>query len=106
MPESYDRLARASFHRRQHRRMQVLIALLLASAATLVVAITSGGAAWEVHLFADASLGVYVVLLREAKKRRDERSVKVRALKRRRSLEREDDVRFYEPVTAGGNHSN
>ena len=106
VPESYDRLARASFQRGQRRRIQILLALLLAALATFAVAFASGGAAWEVHLVSDASLGLYVVLLREAKRRRTERTVKVRTLRGRESREPEEEVRFYEPVQAMGNRSN
>jgi len=103
VPESYDRLTRASFQRGQRRRIQILIALTAAAAATFLVALTSGGAAWEVHLVTDASLGLYVVLLRETKKRRDERSRKVRKIGERAPRERADEVTFYEPVA--GNRS-
>ena len=105
VPESYDRLTRASYQRGQRHRTQILIALLLAALATFLVALSSGGAAWEVHLVTDASLGLYVVLLREAKKRRTERSTKVRAIPKRSTREDEEEVRFYEPVSAAANRS-
>lgn len=101
VPESRDRLARTSFQRGQRLRTRILICLLLTAAGTLAVAVASGGGAWEVHLGSDASLALYVVLLREAKKRRTERTEKVTKIGPRDK----EEVRFHEPVKAMGNRT-
>lgn len=95
VPESYDRLRRASYNRGQRRRQQILIALLLAAGLSGIAAIFAGGAAWEAHLALDASLAMYVMLLLEAKKRRTERTKKVRSLRRHASG---DEIEFHEPA--------
>lgn len=77
VPESRDRLARASFRRTQRRRKQILVALIASAALTFVAAVAAGGAFWELHLLLDLSLGVFVALLREAKHRREESASKV-----------------------------
>ncbi len=97
VPESYDRLRRASFRRGQKRRQQILLALCGAAAISFFAALVGGGAAWEAHLALDASLGLYVMLLLDAKRRRAERGTKVHALRRRQVPAREE-VAFYEPV--------
>jgi len=101
VPESYDRLAMSSFRRGQRRRTKILIALLAAALFTGLVAVFSGGGAWEVHLAVDFSLGLYVALLIEAKRRREESVTKLRSLESRRSA-REAEITFHEPVRAGG----
>ena len=100
VPESYDRLAKSSYRRRQQRRTKVLIALLAAAILTGVVAIFSGGGAWEVHLAVDLSLGLYVALLIEAKRRRVENGMKLRSLESRRAA-RQAELSFHEPARAG-----
>lgn len=99
VPESYDRLRRASFRRGQKRRQQILLALIGAAAISFLAALLSGGAAWEAHLALDASLALYVVLLLDAKRRRAERDTKVHTL-RRRQIPAREEVSFYEPVRA------
>lgn len=99
MPESYDRLRRASFRRGQKRRQQILLALIGAAAISFVAAFLAGGAAWEAHLALDASLALYVILLLDAKRRRAERDSKVHTL-RRRQIPAREEVAFYEPVRA------
>jgi membrane protein implicated in regulation of membrane protease activity len=101
VPESYARLAKGSFRRGQERRKKILIALLGAAAFTGVVAFFAGGAAWEVHLASDASLALYVALLIEAKRRRDEQGSKLRSIETRRRA-RQPEVTFQEPIRAGG----
>lgn len=100
VPESYDRLASSSFRRGQQRRTRIFIGLLIASLATGIVAVFAGGGSWEVHLAIDASLALYVGLLLEAKRRRNEQSLKLRSLEARRK--QEPVVTFHEPVRAGG----
>lgn len=104
VPESYDRLAKSSFRRRQQRRIKVLIALLAAAFVTGLVAISSGGGAWEVHLAVDLTLGLYVALLIESKRRRTENSTKLRSLTARRDA-RQAEVSFHEPARVGGRQS-
>lgn len=104
VPESYDRLASSSFRRGQQRRTRIFIGLLVASAATGVVAIFTGGGAWEVHLATDASLALYVGLLLAAKRRRSEQDMKLRSLEARRA--RHAPVIFHEPVRASGGRQN
>ena len=101
VPESYDRLALSSFRRGQRRRTKILIALLAAAVLTGMVAVVNGGGAWEVHLAVDLSLGLYVALLVEAKRRRSETVTKLRSLESRRTA-REPEITFHEPVRAGG----
>lgn len=100
VPESYERLATSSFRRAQQRRTRILIGLLVASAVTGVIAIFAGGGAWEVHLAMDGSLALYVALLLEAKRRRNEQGLKLRSLEARRA--QHAPVTFHEPVRAGG----
>ena len=100
-PESYDRLAMSSFRRGQRRRTKILIALLAAALLTGIVAVFNGGGSWEVHLAVDLSLGLYVALLIEAKRRRAESVTKLRTLESRRAA-REPEITFHEPARAGG----
>jgi hypothetical protein len=97
VPESQERLRRASFRRGQKRRQQILVALSTAAGISLIAALVAGGAAWEAHLAIDGSLALYVVLLLDAKRRRAERGSNVHAL-RRRQIPAREDVSFYEPV--------
>ena len=101
VPESYDRLAMSSFRRGQRRRTKILIALLAAALLTGIVAVFNGGGSWEVHLAVDLSLGLYVALLIEAKRRRAESVTKLRTLESRRAA-REPEITFHEPARAGG----
>jgi hypothetical protein len=95
VPESRNRLAKASLKRGQRRRIRILVWLLAVVGLSAVAALINGGL-WEAHLLADASLTVYCALLLEAKKRRLERLTKVRPLRRREP----EYVRFFEPVQA------
>lgn len=80
MPEDRDRLRGRSFRKGQRLRRRLLVLLLSASAASLLAAIVVGGAMWEIALAFVASLGIYVVLLLEAKRRRTERAEVVRRI--------------------------
>ncbi|MGH9194128.1 MAG: hypothetical protein ACRD1T_00110 [Acidimicrobiia bacterium] len=88
VPQSNDRLARASYARGQRRRLRIFMVLLALVSISFLLAIVSGGAAWEVNIAFDLSLAAYVALLIEARRRRTERALKVRSLaSRRRSAE-------------------
>lgn len=99
MPESPDRLQRAAFRRGQQRRARILVLLAAAAVSTLLLALVAGGAVWELQLACDASLALYVFLLLDAKKRRSEKTTKVRQIaKQREEVEPSERVDFYEPV--------
>lgn len=98
VPEPTEQRARAAFRRGQRRRRRILVLLATAALTSAGVAIVKGGPWWEVHLAADLALGLFVVLLLEAKRRRAERVAKVRRLERQPALE----FRFNEPVRATG----
>lgn len=83
VPARSDRLARAAYQRARVRRIRILAFLAVAAPLSGVVAIFAGGSMWEVHLAFDFSLGLYVALLIEAKRRRQERLTKVEPLGRR-----------------------
>ena len=104
MPESRDRLAQSSYRRSQERRTKVLIGLIAAAVLTGVIALLTGGGSWEVHLGMDALLALYVALLLETKRRRDERATKLRSLAARRKVRPE--ITFEDPVRAGGGRNN
>jgi hypothetical protein len=89
------RLARA-----RRRRLWVLVVMLLAAVGTAVAAAIVGDPMWEVHLGLNAALALYVGYLLESKRRREERAVKVRPLRRRR----EGDW-FDSATAAGGSRS-
>jgi hypothetical protein len=98
VPEATEQRARAAFRRGQRRRRRILGFLGLAAVVSGVVAAVKGGSWWELHLALDASLGLFVILLLEAKRRRAERASKVRRLERGPAL----DFRFNEPARATG----
>ena len=83
VPESGDRLAGRSFRKGQRTRRRILTFLLGAVFLSVGAAIFAGGALWELSLAFGLSLALYVSLLLEAKKRRDERTKKVRRLQAR-----------------------
>jgi hypothetical protein len=90
--------------RKQRRQRRVLGAVLLLAVASGVVALVREGIWLEVHVAIDAVLVIYAISLREAKRRREERSRKVRSIaagRRRRSR-----TNVPEPLqAAGGRHS-
>jgi hypothetical protein len=78
-----------SYRRSQRQRTWILLslgALVPSSAAAAVLA--QGNGWWEIHIACDFSFALYVALLLEAKKRRDERLKKVRPLATRGGLGR------------------
>ena len=80
VPQSRDRLERASFRRGQRRRKQILFALIAGVVATAIAAPLVGGPVWELQILLDASLALYVVLLVVAKQRRAELVRKLRTM--------------------------
>jgi hypothetical protein len=90
-PRSYEGLARASLRRAQRRRRRIFLGLVYTAVGTLLLALIAGGSAWELHVFVLASLALYVVLLREAKARQEERRQKVAGIATRRSPRRSFD---------------
>ncbi len=92
VPARSDRLARAAYQKQRLRRIRILAFLAAAAPVSGIVALFVGGPMWEVHLAFDFSLLLYVALLIEAKRRRQERLTKVEPLGRRdvASLYRDD----------------
>jgi membrane protein implicated in regulation of membrane protease activity len=68
--------------------------------ASAIAALVVGGPMWELQVFLDVSLLLYVVLLVVAKRRRAEVVRDLRSVQSRR--ERADEPRFLEPLQAGG----
>jgi hypothetical protein len=83
VPARSDRLARAAYQRQRLRRIRILAFLAVAAPLSGFVALLAGGSMWEVHIAFDFSLALYVALLVEAKRRRQERLTKVEPLGRR-----------------------
>ena len=100
VPQSRDRLERASFRRGQRRRKRILFALIAGVVATAIAAPLVGGPMWELQILLDVSLALYVVLLVVAKQRRAELVRKLRSMETRR--QGADETRFFEPLRAGG----
>ncbi|MGH2821364.1 MAG: hypothetical protein ACRDJ5_11990 [Actinomycetota bacterium] len=80
-----DRAARLSYTRTQERRARFLKILLKGAVASALAAVIWGGWLWELHIAVDLSLGVYVAMLVDAKRRRAETQQKVRSLQARRA---------------------
>ena len=87
VPARSDRLARAAYQRQRLRRIRILAFLGVAAPLSGIVALLAGGSMWEVHIAFDFSLALYVALLIEAKRRRQERLTKVEPLGRRDTAE-------------------
>ena len=111
VPQSRDRLERASFRRGQRRRRRILLALIAGVVVSAVVAPIVGGPVWELQILLDASLALYAVLLVVAKQRRAELVKRLRSMESRRSVESTrsmesrqtvEEPRFFEPLRAGG----
>lgn len=95
VPARSDRLARAAYQKQRLRRIRILAFLAAAAPLSGLVALFTGGSMWEVHIAFDFSLVLYVALLVEAKRRRQERLTKVEPLGRRdmvAALYDEDEV--------------
>ncbi|HEX2240052.1 MAG TPA: hypothetical protein VHJ82_02750 [Actinomycetota bacterium] len=89
VPAAGSRYGRRSFRRTQARRIRVLQFLLGAVAITLLAALYGGEGIWEIQLLTDLALIGYVVFLLEAKRRRQDRVVKVPARAVRTTRHRE-----------------
>lgn len=85
VPEPYESQASRSHRRAQRRRVRIFISLVAAAGLSGAVALFSGGGMWEVNLAFDASLALYVALLLELKRQREERERKVRRISSRRA---------------------
>ena len=74
----------------------MLVALLLLAVASGIVALAREGVWLEVHVAIDAVTILYAISLREAKRRRHERSRKVRSIaaRRRRRLRTDNEERL------------
>jgi hypothetical protein len=103
VPQSRDRLERAAFRRGQRRRTRILLALMAGVGATAVAAPLVGGPMWELQIFLDVSLALYVVLLVVAKQRRAELVKNLQSREDRRP--KVEEAHFFEPLRAGG-HGN
>ena len=64
------------------------------------MALAWGGGWWEVHLAIDVSIAIYLVLLLETKRRREERLRKVRPLATRRPVARREHAARLRASTA------
>ena len=93
--------SRESFHRAQQRRKSILICLISVSVGTGLWSLINGGQALELNLVADAATAFYAALLLDSKRRRVERSLKVRTLQRPSTQESE----FFEVIEASGGNS-
>lgn len=91
VPARSDRLARASYQKHKLRRIRILAFLAVAAPVSGIVALLAGGSMWEVHIAFDFSLALYVALLVQAKRRREERLTKVEPLGRRDAGLYDDD---------------
>jgi hypothetical protein len=85
VPEPHESQASRSHRRGQQRRLHIFVSLVAAAGLSGAVALLAGGGMWEVNLALDASLALYVSLLLEAKRRREERERKVHTMATRRA---------------------
>ena len=75
-----------SYRRSQRQRTRILLILgALVPLSAMAAALVQGDGWWEIHIACDFSFALYVALLLEAKKRREERLRKVRPLAERKS---------------------
>jgi hypothetical protein len=89
--------------RKQRRRRRLLVAFVLLVSASGAVAAVREGVWLEIHVAIDAVFALYVIGLREAKRRRLERTRKVRSIAARRRSRPRAEVD--EPLqAAGGRH--
>ena len=102
VPNRQEQLARRAAIHAQRRRTYVLSALVAAAIGTGIWAVLEGGVAIEVNLVVDAAAAFYVALLLDAKQKRAERALKVRALGRREARPAEHPEPALEVLEAGG----
>jgi hypothetical protein len=90
--------------RSQKRRRRLLVLMIVAVLASAAAGWRVGEPWWEVHIGLNAALALYVGTLLEMKRRREERSVKVRPLRSQRPSEIDltDVDEMYGAATAGG----
>lgn len=98
MPGARERMAREAVRRGRQRRKAILVSLLTIVFFTAAWSLLNGGDLLEVNLVADAVLAFYAALLLDAKRRRDERQVKVRPLNQPVQSESE----YFEVIEASG----
>jgi hypothetical protein len=85
VPDPYESQESRSHRRVQRRRLRIFMFLIAASGLSGAIALLSGGGMWEVNLAFDASLALYIALLLEVKRQREERERKVRRISSRRA---------------------
>ena len=76
---------REAFRRAQSRRRRWFVVLVTAALASAAAAFVYGETWLEIHLLADGILVFYAAFLFETKRRRDERTAKVRRIGRSRA---------------------
>ena len=99
VPDNHDlALERMAIRQARRRRRTIAAVLVLAALGTGVWALIEKGIATEIHLVTDAVLVFYIALISETKRRRNERTAKVRPLPPRR----EEATAYLETAHAGG----
>jgi hypothetical protein len=102
VPTSRKALARDSWRRGQRTRRRIFELMIGAVIGSFVAALVwQGDNAWVVHAGCDLSLGVYVTLLIEAKRRRQQRAIAVRRRGRRPVVRRRPQVVWVAPARPG-----
>jgi hypothetical protein len=102
VPTSPKVLARDSWRRGQRTRRRIFELMIGAVIGSFVAALVwQGDNAWFVHAGCDLSLGVYVTLLIEAKRRRHQRAIAVRRRGRRPVVRRRPQVVWVAPARPG-----
>jgi hypothetical protein len=86
-----------AIRRARRRRRTIAVVLALVAIGTGIWALLEKGVAVEIHLVSDAVLVFYIALISESKRRRNERSTKVRRLPARH-----DEPAYLETAHAGG----
>ena len=103
VPTAPERLRAEAMRRRQGRLKAILLGLLVAVLVTFLAGSIAGGAAWELHLATIGVTGIYIVWLRDGKRRRSERARKVRAIPRApRRRASDPEIAIEETVAARG----
>jgi hypothetical protein len=101
IPGANKRVAKQAVRRGQQRRKAIFVTLLSIVFFTAAWSLANGGQGLELNLVADAATAFYSALLLDAKRRRDERAVKVHSLKR--PIESESE--YFEVIEASGGHN-